>query len=331
MATQAAGNAASAAASGVSNAAAAAASAGAAQAGMAGAVAGAAQSAGVAGTAAAATAAAATAAAVTAASVGAFGPAAVEQAVTCTYDNLAFREGTVVTYMQGFTRIFSDREANLIESVVVDAYNDASGICAELFQREMVNATLAEQTLIDGTPSYVETKFDCFVKCDGCSIEEPLFSYRPFEESDQDGNGDDGDGNEEGQQDLDENSDSSRFLYGVRTMGRRRSSTNSTKNDTVLSRRKRPLPQLLEKEIFQSSIFEWLSNSYRVMMASTRSVSRVTRTIRMQKITDPQYAKKGEYCNTTAKLIFWQNFLESWLKKYAPFPQILDRSGQVNS
>ena len=147
MAMQAAANAAGSSASGVAAGATAGAAAAAAQAGVAATVAGAAQSAGIAGaatagaSAAAATAATAAVAVASAAGVGLIG----NNATTCAYPNLGYRSGNITMFLEGVPRLFTQRESRLIEDVLVDVYNDASGICADIYQREMVNATLVQQ------------------------------------------------------------------------------------------------------------------------------------------------------------------------------------------
>ena len=184
MAMQAAANAASASASGVAAGAAAGAAAAAAQAGLAASVAGAAQSAGIAGAAtagAAATAAtAATAMAVASAAGIGFLGGSNATGLACAYPNLGFREGNITMFMEGIPRRFTDRESRLVEDVLVDAYNNASGICLDIFQREMLNTTLVEQKYYDmlgGSQNVLETTFTSWVKCESCPDEEPLFAY----------------------------------------------------------------------------------------------------------------------------------------------------------
>ena len=48
-------------------------------------------------------------------------------------------------FMEGIPRLFTPRETTLIEEILVDAYNDVSGICTDIYQREMLNAKLTEQ------------------------------------------------------------------------------------------------------------------------------------------------------------------------------------------
>ena len=184
MAMQAAANAASASASGVAAGAAAGAAAAAAQAGLAASVAGAAQSAGIAGAAtagAAATAAtAATAMAVASAAGIGFLGGSNATGLACAYPNLGFREGNITMFMEGIPRRFTDRESRLVEDVLLHAYNNASGICLDIFQREMLNTTLVEQKYYDmlgGSENVLETTFTSWVKCESCPNEEPLFAY----------------------------------------------------------------------------------------------------------------------------------------------------------
>ena len=48
-------------------------------------------------------------------------------------------------FMEGITRQFTPRESSIIENLLVDAYNDVSGICDDLYQRHMLSAKLTEQ------------------------------------------------------------------------------------------------------------------------------------------------------------------------------------------
>ena len=48
-------------------------------------------------------------------------------------------------FMEGIPRTFTQREATLVEEILIDAYNDVSGICTDVYQREMLNAKLIEQ------------------------------------------------------------------------------------------------------------------------------------------------------------------------------------------
>ena len=181
MAMQAAANAAGSSAAGVASAATAAAAAAAAQSGLAATVAGAAQSAGLAGAASAGAATAAAAATLTAvvavAATTGFGPDNSSNATFCGYPNLGYRQGSIVMFMEGIPRPFTKREALVVEGVLVDSYNKISGVCVDLFQREMLNTTLVEQLFydeLDGTPNVLETRFNAWVKCEDCPNEEAM-------------------------------------------------------------------------------------------------------------------------------------------------------------
>ena len=65
---------------------------------------------------------------------------------TCDYPNLGYRFGNITMFMEGIPRVFTLRESKVLEDLIVDAYNNASGICLDILQREMLNARLVEQT-----------------------------------------------------------------------------------------------------------------------------------------------------------------------------------------
>ena len=115
-------------------------------------VAGAAQSVGIGvsvGASAALVTATATAAAVAvASSAGLLSPANDNSTLigTCDYPNLGYRFGNITMFMEGIPRVFTLRESKVLEDLIVDAYNNASGICLDILQREMLNARLVEQT-----------------------------------------------------------------------------------------------------------------------------------------------------------------------------------------
>lgn len=148
MAMQAAANAAGSTASGVAAGAAAGAAAAAAQAGLAAAVAGAAQSAGIAGavgaSAAAAVATTAAVAVASAAGMGLLGNNTTAHGY-CHYPNLGYRDGNISLFLEGIPRAFTQHESRLIQDVLVEAYNEVSGVCDDIYQREMLNSTLSEQ------------------------------------------------------------------------------------------------------------------------------------------------------------------------------------------
>ena len=64
---------------------------------------------------------------------------------TCDYPDLGYRFGNITLFMEGIPRAFTQRETTLIEEILIDAYNDVSGICTDVYQREMLNAKLIEQ------------------------------------------------------------------------------------------------------------------------------------------------------------------------------------------
>ena len=65
---------------------------------------------------------------------------------TCDSPNLGYRFGNITMFMEGIPRVFTLRESKVLEDLLVDAYNNASGICLDILQREMLNARLVEQT-----------------------------------------------------------------------------------------------------------------------------------------------------------------------------------------
>jgi hypothetical protein len=106
-------------------------------------------------------------------------PMLFDVVANCGIDIPQFKEGSFTAFFEGFSRGFTIEEENLIENLVVEAYNEVSGGCSERHKRTMQNSSLVEQIFKPGTaqPSVLETKYDAIVMCDGCPTREPLFSY----------------------------------------------------------------------------------------------------------------------------------------------------------
>ena len=80
----------------------------------------------------------------------------------CDYPNLGYRNGNITMFLEGIPRQFTPREAILVQDVLVEAYNNVSGICADVYQREMLNATLVQQRFfaeLSGTPNVLVRSF----------------------------------------------------------------------------------------------------------------------------------------------------------------------------
>jgi hypothetical protein len=73
------------------------------------------------------------------------GPLAFKNGPSCPYPNLAYRPGSITMFMEGFPCAFTEPESRLVTNLIIDAYNEASGICDDVFQREMINSSLVEQ------------------------------------------------------------------------------------------------------------------------------------------------------------------------------------------
>ena len=105
----------------------------------------------------------------------------------CGLANPYIRSGRMVMTFEGLPRRFDDREAGLVENLVLQSYNEltlgtnvAVTGCLDPLAREMQSIKIVNQTLFLGTnvmdPNFLEVVFEAQVSCDRCSDSSPLFS-----------------------------------------------------------------------------------------------------------------------------------------------------------
>lgn len=98
----------------------------------------------------------------------------------CGLVNPTVRPARVSFWMEGFTKEFDGREGLLLESLLVEAYNNITvgDGCSDKFLRELNGAELVKQVIFpanDVNNSFVETTFETVLYCDGCPANNPMF------------------------------------------------------------------------------------------------------------------------------------------------------------
>ncbi|CAJ1952997.1 unnamed protein product [Cylindrotheca closterium] len=99
---------------------------------------------------------------------------------SCGLVNPTVRPARVSFLMEGFTEEFDERESLLLESLLVEAYNNITvgDGCSDEFLRELNGAKLVDQVVFPANEvnnSIVETTFETVLFCDGCPEVNPMF------------------------------------------------------------------------------------------------------------------------------------------------------------
>jgi hypothetical protein len=107
------------------------------------------------------------------------------------------RLGTFTLELEGLPRLLTETEKRLVEDIIMRVYNNMTHLspkniahhpnnttsgdanCTDVFLREMQNTTLSQQTFSpydesEGSTGALESKFESWVACLGCPVEEPL-------------------------------------------------------------------------------------------------------------------------------------------------------------
>lgn len=99
----------------------------------------------------------------------------------CGLVNPTVRSAQVSFWMEGFTQEFNERESVLLESLLIESYNNITvgDGCSDKFLRELNGAKLIDQVVFpanDVNNSFVETTFETILFCDDCPEESPMFA-----------------------------------------------------------------------------------------------------------------------------------------------------------
>lgn len=120
-----------------------------------------------------------------------FTPPTPDEVITtkCGLVNPVNRIGKFTMVFEGFPRTLDDRESNILEGLVLNAYNELtigrnftrSGRCLDPLKREMEEVEILEQSFtpfIEGlgeSSSFLEILFQTKIVCDKCMASRPLF------------------------------------------------------------------------------------------------------------------------------------------------------------
>ncbi|CAJ1935324.1 unnamed protein product [Cylindrotheca closterium] len=109
----------------------------------------------------------------------------------CGLRNPQSRIGKFTMVFEGFPRALDGRETNILEGLVLNAYNDLTigtnftetGSCLDPLKREMIEVNILDQDfalLIEGLDgkSYLEIWFETKIVCDKCMVSRPLFKSK---------------------------------------------------------------------------------------------------------------------------------------------------------
>ena len=101
-------------------------------------------------------------------------PTSNANATVCGLVNPQYKPGKLTLELEGFTTEFDSRQKSLVQNALVDVYNNIFSTCADPYKRQMLNATINQQTVKRSTfntsQSVLETNFVAWVECDGLLI-----------------------------------------------------------------------------------------------------------------------------------------------------------------